>query len=141
MVLEIGHTSKSLLGGSLLGRLSPGPGDSWVVSPDPGAFWVGCFMGRVPPGAVTPGLGASWVGCFMEGDVSSTVPPRYLPRSLSPLLPPTFPSYFTRIDHLIERLGKGSYDKPKDSVKPNNPDVGIILPCEVSRFELVILHP
>ena len=114
----------------------------------PGAFWARCLLGRLRPGP-----GASWAGCVLgvvswNGSLLSRMSPGgvsrvggHLPGSLPPLLPPKFPFFFTRIDHLIERLGKGSYDKPKDSVKPNNPDVGIILPCEVSGIELVILHP
>ena len=42
-----------------------------------------------------------------------------------------------RIDHLIDRLGKGGYDRKEfgSANKENNKkeNVGIILPCEVRR--------
>ena len=52
-------------------------------------------------------------------------------------------NFFCRIDHLIDRLGKGGYDKHQfgSGNKENNKkeNVGIMLPCEVGR-DLLIIH-
>ena len=55
-------------------------------------------------------------------------------------------NFFCRIDHLIDRLGKGGYDKHQfgSGNKENNKkeNVGIMLPCEVrSRLADHSYHP
>ena len=47
----------------------------------------------------------------------------------------TYLLFTSRIDHLIDRLGKGGYDKYNaKAIKEKEDNVGIMLPCEVENF-------